>query len=123
MAGNKIANIPPIALTTTLTTNILNPPTATGGVNGGSSANYILMKHIHLVNKTTQAATVSFWLGASNSNVAGTEVLYQGVSIPANGYLDWFGMKRIDSTQYLVGGSNTASAISMEIEGEIGVAG
>lgn len=120
---NKVWNSGPIALTTTLTTNILNPPTATGGVNGGSSASYLILKHIRLVNKTTAAATVSFWLGASNSNVAGTEVLFQGTSIAANSYVDWYGMKRIDSTQYLVGGANTATAITFDAEGEIGVAG
>lgn len=113
----------PIALTTTLTTNILNPPTLTGGVGtGGVTATYFLLKHVRLVNKTTAAATGSFWLGASNSNVAGTEVLFQGTPVPANSYVDWFGMKRIDSTQFLVGGSNTASALSLEAEGEIGVA-
>ena len=120
---NKSFSPAPIALTTTLTTNILNPPTATGGVNGGSSAQYIIARHIRLVNKTTAGATASFWLGASNSNVAGTEVLWQGTTVGANSYLDWYGMKRIDSTQFLVGGANTASALSLEIEGEIGVAG
>ena len=123
MAGNKVANISPIALTTTLTTNIFNPPAASAGVNGGSSAQYFVCRHARLVNKTTTAATASFWLGASNSNVAGTEVLWQGTSVPANSYLDWFGMKRIDSTQFLVGGASAATALSLELEGEMGVSG
>lgn len=113
----------PIALTTTLTTNLINPPTLTGGVGtGGVTATFLVLRHIRFVNKTTTGATINFWLGASNSNVAGTEVLYQGTTVPANSYLDWFGMKRVDATQFLVGGASAASAITMEPEGEIGVA-
>ena len=63
MASNKRFRLGPVALTTTLTTNILNPPTATGGVNGGSSAQYIVLTHIRIVNTTTSAGTVSLWLG------------------------------------------------------------
>jgi len=40
---NKAFRFGPIALTTTLTTNLLNPATATGGVNAGSSSQYIIL--------------------------------------------------------------------------------
>lgn len=123
MAANKVFRFGPIALTTTLTTNILNPPTATGGVNGGSSAQYIVLKHIRLVNKTAGAVTFSLWLGATGANAAGTEVVGQGLSIAANSFIDWFGLMRLDSADFLVGGSNTATALSIEGEGEIGVSG
>lgn len=123
MAGNKAFAFGPIALTNTLTTNILNPPAASGGVNGGSSPQYIILKHIKIVNKTASAITVSFWLGATGANVAGTEVIGIGLSIPANTAYDYWGLMRIDSTQFLVGGCNTATAASIQGEGEIGVAG
>lgn len=123
MASNKIFRTGPIALTATLTTNILNPPTATGGVNGGSSSQFIVLKHVRLVNKTAGAVTASFWLGATGANAAGTEVLFQGTSIPANSYADWYGMLRLDAADFLVGGSNTATALSFQAEGEIGVSG
>lgn len=123
MAANKTFNFGPIALTTTLTTNILNPPTATGGVNGGTSAMYITIKHFRIVNKTAGAVTCSFWKGATGGNVAGTEILGQGLSIAANSFIDIFGIYRFDATDFLVGGSNTATALSIEGEGEIGVAG
>lgn len=123
MAQNKIFKFGPIALTTTLTTNLLNPPTATGGVNGGSSPQYVVLKHIRLVNKTAGAVTASFWLGATGGNVAGTEVIGQGLSVPANGAVDWYGSLRLESTDFLVGGSNTTTALSINGEGEIGVAG
>ena len=123
MAANKVFRFGPIALTTTLTTNILNPPTATGGTNGGSSAQYIVLKHVRVVNKTGSAATFSLWLGATGANAAGTETIGQALSVPANSYVDWFGLKRLDSADFLVGGAGTGTALSIEGEGEIGVAG
>lgn|SRR3990167_3393536 len=65
MAQNKTFRFGPIALTATLTTNLLNPPTATGGVNSGSSPNYLILKHLRIVNKTAGAVTFSLWLGAT----------------------------------------------------------
>lgn len=123
MAANKVFRFGPIALTNTLTANLLNPPTATGGVNGGSSAAYIVLKHIRVVNKTGGAVTCSFWLGATGGNVAGTEVIGQGLSIPANSYIDWYGLFRLDAADFLVGGASANTSLSIEGEGEIGVAG
>lgn len=120
---NKVFNFGPIALTTTLTTNILNPPTATGGVNGGSSAQYIILRHIRIVNKTAATVTFSLWKGATGANTAGTEVIGQALSVPANSFFDWVGIMRFDSTDFLVGGAGTATALSIQGEGEIGVAG
>jgi hypothetical protein len=122
MASNKAFRTGPVALTTTLTTNVLNPPTATGGVNAGSSSNYIILRHIRIVNKTGSAATFSFWLGATGANSAGTEVIGQAYSVAANSAFDWYGMLRLDAADFLVGGSGTATALTFEAEGEIGVA-
>lgn len=111
----------PVALTTTLTTNILNPPTTTGGVGAGTPNTYLILKHIRWVNKTGGAVTFSHWLGATGANAAGTEVLGNGKSIAANDVYDWYGYLKIKSTEFLVGGSNTATALSIEGEGEMGV--
>jgi hypothetical protein len=123
MASNKTFRFGPIALTTTLTTNLLNPPTATGGVNGGSSAQYIILKHVRIVNKTGSAATFSLWLGATGGNAAGTEVIGQALSVAANSFHDWYGMLRLDSADFLVGGAGTTTALTIQGEGEIGVSG
>ena len=120
---NKAFNFGPIALTATLTTNLLNPAAATGGVNGGSSAQYIILRHIRVVNKTAGAVTFSFWLGATGANAAGTEVVGIGKSVPANDYIDWYGYMRLDSTQFLVGGASAGTSLSLQGEGEVGVAG
>ncbi len=123
MAQNKRFRFGPIALTNTLTTNILNPPTATGGTNGGSSAQYIVLSHIRIVNKTAGAVTCSFWLGATGANAAGTEIIGQGLSVAANSYIDWYGQLRLDSADFLVGGASAGTSLSIEGEGEIGVSG
>ncbi len=123
MAANKIFRFGPIALTGTLTTNLLNPPTATGGTNGGSSNMYIVLKHIRIVNKTAGAITCSFWLGATGGNVAGTEVIGIGLSVAANSFVDWFGIMRLDAADFLVGGASAGTSLSIQGEGEIGVSG
>ena len=122
MASNKLFRFGPIALTTTLTTNLLNPPTASGGVNAGSSAQYITLKHMRLVNKTAAAVNFSLWLGATGANVAGTEVVGQGLSIAANASYDWYGLMRLDAADFLVGGASANTALSIMGEGELGVA-
>jgi len=119
----KLFRFGPIALTNTLTTNLLNPPTATGGVNAGSSPQFIELNHIRIVNKTVGAVTCSFWLGATGANAAGTEVIGQGLSIPPNSYIDWFGLMRLDSIDFLVGGASANTSLSIQGEGKIGVAG
>lgn len=123
MASNKKFRFGPIALTTTLTTNLLNPATTTGGVNAGSSAQYIILNHIRITNKTTSAATFSLWLGATGANAAGTETIGTTTPVAANSSVDWFGSMRLDAADFLVGGSGTATALTISGEGEVGVAG
>lgn len=125
MASNKVWNFGPVALTTTLTTNILNPniTSLAGPVGFTMTQPYLILRHIRIVNKTASAATFSLWLGATGGNAAGTEVIGQGVSVAANSFVDWYGILRIESTQFLVGGAGTTTALSIQGEGEIGVSG
>lgn len=123
MAANKVFRFGPIALSNTLTTNILNPPTASGGTNAGSSSQYIVLKHVRIVNKTAGAVTFSLWLGATGANAAGTEVIGQGLSVAANSFFDWFGLMRLDAADFLVGGASALTSLTIQGEGEIGVAG
>lgn len=123
MAANKTFRLGPVALTTTMTTNLLNPPVASGGVNAGASAQYIILKHIRITNKTASAATFSLWLGATGANAAGTEVIGTAQSVAANSAYDWYGLLRLDAADFLVGGAGTATALTLTGEGEIGVSG
>ena len=126
MPSNKTVRFGPIALTTTLTTNILNPGTTTGGVNmPATSTNlFFLLKHIRIVNKTTAAAAYTLYIGATGANAAGTEFMGKAKSVAANSADEWFaggnGM-RLDVADFLVGGSDTATALTIQGEMEVGV--
>ena len=122
MAGNRILRVGPVALSATLTTNILNPAAAGSGTGYTPSASYIILRHIRIVNKTSSAATFSLWLGLTGANTAGTEVIGQAYSVAANSAFDWYGMLRMDAADFLVGGAGTATALTFEAEGEVGLA-
>ena len=135
MASNKIIRFGPVALSTTTTTNIINPPTLTGGtgLSGTNTNTYVVLRHVRVVNKTSTAASFALWLGATGANAAGTEVIAggaatagalnagTGVSVPGNSYVDWYGQLRLDPADFLVGGAGTATALTIEAEGEIGI--
>jgi hypothetical protein len=123
MAANKTFNFGPVAMSATLTTNILNPPTAAGGTNAGAAAQYIILKHMRILNKTAGAVTFSLWRGATGANAAGTEVVGIGQSVAANSAYDWYGIMRFDAADFLVGGAGAATSLSIQGEGEIGVSG
>ncbi len=126
MAQNKPFRFGPLALTTTMTTNILNPGTTTGGVNA-TSAPYdklrIILRHIRVVNKhASTAATFNLFLGATGANAAGTELAFT-VPVAVGSFVDLYypaGLP-LDVADFLVGGSNTATALTIEGSGEIGI--
>lgn len=114
----------PIALTTTLTTNIFNPGTTTGGVNCTSAPYdklFVIIKRIVVVNKTGSAATVSLWKGATQANAAGTEFEFQAFSVAANSSVEKIPYSRFSTADFLVGGAGTTTALSIHIVGEIGI--
>lgn len=121
MAQNKTFRFGPIALTNTLTTNLLNPGTITGGVNMGSGNMYIVLKWIRILNKTAGAITCSFWLGATGANTAGTEVIGTGLSVAANSYVELYPMLRLDVADFLVGGASANTSLVLVGGGEIGL--
>jgi len=123
MAQNKQIRLGPVALSSTLTTNIVNPPTLTGGTGlaGTNAATYLIMTHIRIVNKTSGAVTFSMWIGATGANAAGTEFNGIGSSVAANSYVDWYGRLRLDTADFLVGGASAATSLTFQAEAEIGI--
>ena len=121
MAQNRILRVGPMALTTSLTTNILNPAAAGAGTGYTPTASFIILRHIRISNKTATAATFSLWLGATGGNAAGTEFIGTAVSVPANSYIDWYGQARLDAADFLVGGSGTTLSLTLTAEGEVGL--
>ena len=122
MASNRVISVGPVALTTTLTTNILNCALSSvaGPVGLTLTQPFVILRHIRIVNKTATAATFSLYKGATGANTAGTEIIGTGTSVAANSYFDWYGMLRLESTDYLVGGAGTATALTFQAEGEVG---
>jgi hypothetical protein len=108
MAGTIKRTAGPLALTNTLTTNVYN---------NASALIYDVIKHIHVTNKTASAAKFSLWLGATGANAAGTE-LFVGQNVAANSSYDFYCNLKMLSTDFLVGGSDTATALTITIEGE-----
>jgi hypothetical protein len=109
--SDKLLNVGPLALTTTLTTNVYQ----------GGSASALLQDSIHQIrisNKTAAAAKWTLYKGATGANAAGTEIGV-GQSVPANDYVDVHfadGLKML-STDFIVGGSDTATALTIIITG------
>ena len=122
MASNKLWSWGPVALTNTLTTNILNfnITSLAGPVGTTLTQPYFIMRHIRIVNKTAGAVTFSLWLGATAGNVAGTEVIGNGLSVAANQAYDWYGLMRMDVAQFLVGGASANTSLTIQGEGELG---
>jgi hypothetical protein len=134
MASNKAIRIGPIQLGTTTTTNLFNTPTLTGGVNppSTSTASYVILRHIRVSNNSAAAVQFATWIGTTGTNataaagpfpgIAAAGTLTNGVSVAANSYVDWYGALRMDTADFLVGGSLTsATALTLEMEGEIGI--
>lgn len=133
MASNRAWRSTLTLLTTTTTTNILNPPTTTGGTNAGTPNTYLIVRVVRLGNITNANAKAAGWIGTTGTNStsaawpglpgqASAGVLTQGVTIPANSSLYIPCYLRLDTADFFVGGSDTATAITIEFEGEIGLA-
>jgi hypothetical protein len=123
MAANKTIRFGPVALTNTLTTNIINSAISSlsGPVGFTMTQPYLVLRHLRIVNKTSGAVTFSLWIGTSGGNDAGTEFIGIGLSIAANSAYDWYGLVRLDSVDFLVGGASANTSLTIEGEGEIGI--
>lgn len=110
-------------LTTTTTTNILNPADAgTGNVGYTPTASVITIKHMRAINKTGSSATVSLWRSTTGDNTAGKEFGFNAATVAANASLDWYGNGVFTAADFLVGGASANSTITLEIEFEVDLA-
>ncbi len=120
---NSPFRLGPLALTNTYTTNIMNPGTTTGGVNGGGSRNlYILIKKIRIIDKSGAGGTFRLYLGATGANAAGTEIMGNNTTVAANSYVEeFFPNLLFKAADFLVGGASAGTTLTIIAEGEIGV--
>ena len=121
MAQQKRDTFGPIALTATLTTNLIAPAAAgAGGVGYTPTADRITILRLHFVNKTAAAHTVTLYKGATGANAAGTEV-FVALSIAANSTYDYYVPIILEGANgFLVGGADALTAIVMYADVEIG---
>lgn len=132
MAANKIISIG-FALTTTTTTNLLNVTvTSLAGPTGVTLTQpYLILREIRVGNKTASAVTVAMWLSTTtNDNSAGKEAIFigaaaagaitQGVSVPANSFVDYPYPVRLNAADFLVGGCSAATALTFTCVAEVG---
>lgn len=124
MASNKAFRFGPVAIASSVG-NLLNPGTTTGGVNS-TAAPYdklrITLRHIRVVNKTAGAVSFSLYIGATGGSAAGTEFFGKDLSVPANSYVDWYGVLPLDNADFLTGVASAATSLTIQGEGELGVA-
>lgn len=120
---NRPLRAGPVALTTTLSTNILNTAITSlaGPVGYTQTQPYAILTHIRLVNKASGAANVSCYIGATGASAAGTEFAFNQYPVPSFSYVDWYGRVRLESTDFLTGGASVATTITFQAEGEIGL--
>ena len=124
MSSNKPFRFGPVAMANAAA-DILNPGTTTGGVNCTAAPNdklFVKLTHISIVNKTAGAITFSLYLGATGGSAAGTEVIGTAKSVAANDTFNWYGSLVIDTTKFLSGLASAATSLTIQGDGEIGVA-
>jgi hypothetical protein len=107
MAGTIKKLVGPVALTTTMTTNIFND---------GSALLFSVVKHIHVANKLA-ADTFRLYLGATGANAAGTELFFD-YPVGAKLVFDWYTNMKMLSTDFLVGGAATTLTLTITVLGE-----
>jgi hypothetical protein len=90
---------------------------ATNVYTPAASTIYTVIRHIHIANKDSSARTFTLYVGATGGSAAGTE-LFKDVSVAVAGYFDWYGLLRMDSTDFLTGIASAATALVIVVEGE-----
>lgn len=116
----------PVALTNTLTTNIFNPGTTTGGT-ACTSAPFdklrVVIRHIRIVNKTGGVVSFTLYKGLTGANTAGTEYIGTAINVAANSAYDYYSPGDVfDTVDFLVGGASAGTSLTIEGSGIIVVA-
>ena len=117
----KVFTFGPVALSATLTTNILNGAitSLSGPVGFTATQPLIKLNRVRIVNKTGGAVTFTLYKGATGANAAGTEFIGTAISIPANTGVDYYGPWYFSSADFLVGGASAGTSLTIEGSGEI----
>lgn len=118
---NRALNVQPIAVPAAAA-NLLNCAitSVAGPVGITLPQPYMILKHIRVNNKSGSAVACTLYKGATGASAAGTEFAFAAATVPANGYLDWNGSTRFDSTDFLTGVAGTVTTLVLNIDAEVG---
>jgi hypothetical protein len=109
LSGQVKRTVGPVALTSTLSTNVYN---------NTSALLYDVLKWIHVVNKTGSSHNFTLFIGATGANAAGTE-WFNAQVVAANSSFDLpLGNLKLLSTDFIVGGADANTALTLIITGE-----
>lgn len=116
----RLIDFPPIALTTSLGTNLLNPAVTSlsGPVGFTMPPPWLRVTKLSFVNTTGAAITISLFKGATGAHAAGTEVFGSALSIAANSVYNDYGDFKLEATDFLTGGAS-ATGVTLRIEAEV----
>lgn len=104
-------------------TNYLNPPTGAAGVGVTATNQYMIIRHLHVLNKDVVPRAFSLFVGATGGSAAGTEFWGSLISVAANSLMDWYGAFRLEAADFLTGTAATVTTMVISGEGELGVTG
>ena len=121
---NRAALFGPAAMATAVA-NLLNCAlTSNSGPLGISSpasvALYIILTHLRFVNTAASAATINTFIGTTATSATAAAFAFNGYSIAANSYVDWYGRVRLDAADFLTGFASAVTVV-WQGEGEIGL--
>lgn len=108
MAGGTLKAIAGPAYIANAAANIYTP---------AASTIYTVLRHIHVANVTTSAATFSLYVGATGGSAGGTEI-FKDYSVDAKRTFDWYCNRKMLSTDFLSGVASAATALVITVDGE-----
>jgi hypothetical protein len=116
----RLIDFAPVALTTSLGTNLLNPAitSLSGPVGFTMPPPWLRITKLQFVNTTASPITVSLFKGATGVHAAGTEVYGSGLSIAANSTYNDYGDMPLAAADFLTGGAS-ATGVTLRIEAEV----
>ena len=113
----------PVVLAAAVANIFHMPAAAAGGVNIADQSIYAIIRHIRIVNTTAAAVAYGLYICATGLGTAGKEFMGSTTPVPAYGYVDWYGMLRLDNgaTEFLTGVAGSTPALTIEGEGVLAV--
>lgn len=122
MASNKLEKFGPTVISGAAANFVVLAAAGASATGYTATATYGIIRHIHVVNITGTAATLTMFLSLTSATETAGKEFIVAQSIAANSSWDWYGMLRMTSLDFLTVKSGTASALTIIAEGEIGLA-